>query len=134
MFNGNTVIERVNHDTYRLVSTLSFTNSKYVITVKPGVITDGASIPRFAWSLIGCPLSGKYVGSAIIHDALYDSQILSRQEADRIFYDMLLHNGVSKFIAKIIYYSVRLFGSKNYNGVDYYTVQKSLSLVNIDLK
>jgi hypothetical protein len=35
----------------------------------PGMYTDGGSIPRFAWSIIGPPFRSVYLKAYIIHDA-----------------------------------------------------------------
>jgi len=34
-----------------------------------GTVTDGASIPRIAWTIIGGPFEGIYRDAAVIHDA-----------------------------------------------------------------
>lgn len=41
------------------------------ITVPNGFISDGASIPKFLWSIVGSPWSGKYTQAAVLHDWLY---------------------------------------------------------------
>jgi len=110
MFTGKTILERVDSTTYRLNSKLSFENINYKVTIKNGLITDGASIPRIFWSIIGCPTSGKYVGSALIHDGLYSSEIIPRKHADDLFLDMLKHNDVGYVKRYLMYFAVRLGG------------------------
>ena len=116
MFSGKTVLERINSDTYMLRDELSFENSKYKVTIKPGLLTDGASIPKVFWSIIGCPLNGKYVGSALIHDGLYASHVLSKEESDLLFLDMMEHNKVSLWRRKLMYWAVKFGGGSSYNG------------------
>ena len=110
MFTGKTILERIDSTTYKLNSNLTYENDNYKITVKKGMITDGASIPRLFWSIIGCPMNGKYVGSALIHDGLYSSEIISRKDADDIFLDMLKNNEVSTLKRYAMYYAVRIGG------------------------
>lgn len=40
-----------------------------------GYQTDGASIPRIAWTLIGSPMDVPLLGPALCHDGLYSSQL-----------------------------------------------------------
>ncbi|MCU7934123.1 MAG: DUF1353 domain-containing protein [Candidatus Thiodiazotropha sp. (ex Dulcina madagascariensis)] len=42
------------------------------LIVPAGYITDGASIPRFAWSLVGGPMSRPYLYAALPHDFRYE--------------------------------------------------------------
>jgi uncharacterized protein DUF1353/sporulation related protein len=37
-------------------------------TVPPGTKTDGASIPRSLWSIVGSPFTGTYLRASVIHD------------------------------------------------------------------
>jgi hypothetical protein len=94
---------------FELSTNLIFESSKYQIIVYSGHITDGASVPRFMWWLMD-PFSGNYLPAAIIHDALYASQILSKEESDLIFLEGMLCCGVSNFTAHIMYNAVKLFG------------------------
>ncbi|MCU7841914.1 MAG: DUF1353 domain-containing protein [Candidatus Thiodiazotropha sp. (ex Troendleina suluensis)] len=42
------------------------------LIVPAGYITDGASIPRFAWSIVGGPMSRPYLYAALPHDFRYE--------------------------------------------------------------
>lgn len=79
------------------------------IVVARGWPTDGASIPRFAWALIGHPWD-YYLPAAIVHDALYASELWSRQQADECFHDLMHSLSVRTIRLHAMYYSVRLFG------------------------
>lgn len=127
MFSGKTVLERINSDTYVLRDELTFENSKYKVTIKPGLLTDGASIPKVFWSIIGCPLNGRYVGSALIHDGLYASHTLSKEESDLLFLDMMKHNKVSLWRRKLMYWAVKFGGGSAYNSksAEYITETKN---------
>src|SRR5947208_3256935 len=41
------------------------------IVVPMGFVTDFASIPRFAWTLVGSPTGSGYALPAVVHDFLY---------------------------------------------------------------
>ena len=54
------------------------------IDLLPGFSSDGASIPRLLWWLIGHPFLHSYLLAAVLHDALYRSELFSRCLADRM--------------------------------------------------
>lgn len=95
---------------WRVESPLSFCSSFGVVTVLPGFSTDGASIPRFFWRLIGCPLRGRYAPAAVIHDSLYHSHLTTKHTADLIFYEALLDLGVKGWRSKALFEAVDKFG------------------------
>ena len=110
MFTGKTILERIDASKYKLKSALTFKTEYIEVTVKNGLLTDGASIPRLFWTIIGCPMTGKYVGSALIHDGLYASEAIPRKEADKLFIKMLADNGVGYIKRKLMYAAVRVAG------------------------
>lgn len=89
-------------------------------TSKAGNITDGASIPRFFWRVIGPPMAGPYLPAAIIHDMYCEkAHTLTGKEAkelrlaaDKLFFEMLECLGLSRLKCKLMYYGVRI-GSVN---------------------
>ena len=87
------------------------------VVVPAGFIFDGASIPRFAWSLLGVtPYDPKIICAAVVHDWLYNSKTKSKREADNIFYYIMYYQGfISKAKIKIMYSAVKAFGDKAYN-------------------
>jgi len=78
--------------------------------------TDGASIPRPVWSLIGAPWNVRYGRAAIVHDYLYrqggrlKEQSLTRKQADSLFFDTLIEDGVPKWRAWVMWSAVRAGG------------------------
>jgi len=83
-------------------------NSGDFITVPKGFVTDGASIPRIFWSIVGPPW-GDYGYAAIVHDFLYHTQPCSRKEADRIFLEAMQVLKVNKFKRWLMYRMVRMW-------------------------
>lgn len=84
----------------------------YILSAQPGFSTDGASIPRPLWSIVGSPFTGKYIGAAVIHDVGCDSHKYTWEVTDKMFYDAMLDLGVTDHLAKLLYYGVRLGGPK----------------------
>lgn len=102
--------------------------------VPAGTRTDGASIPRFLWRLCGHPLMAPRVYAALLHDWLYSGESpstatqahdrnyydgawpsdLTRKEADRCYYALLRHFGVSAWRAGTEYCVLRICGKSHY--------------------
>lgn len=80
------------------------------VFIAEGFVFDGASIPKAFWSLIGSPFSGKYRQSALIHDALYASELVPRDEADKCFLELMEKDGVSWLKRYTMYNAVRVGG------------------------
>ena len=106
----------VYHDKDRRVLTDDLTAhwSVWEIRVQSGYCTDGASIPRIAWRVVGHPFE-EYEAAAIVHDVLYDSEHFSRETADRCFNDLMRACGVGKIRRAIIFKAVRMFGGPTWN-------------------
>ena len=52
------------------------------VEVPKGFVTDLASVPAILWSVF--PKTGRYAYAAIVHDYLYWTQAVSREEADSV--------------------------------------------------
>ena len=79
-----------------------------VIIVPTGFTTDGASIPCWAWWLIGTPWNGKYSKGAVIHDFLCMSALVTRERADMVFLECMKELGVSEWRRSLMYFAVRV--------------------------
>jgi len=80
------------------------------ITILPGFRWDGASVPRFFWRLVGAPMNGKYVPAALLHDALYASEMFARVKCDAVFLEFMAQLGVPWWRRKAMWLAVRLGG------------------------
>lgn len=78
------------------------------VVVMKGFVSDGASIPRLCWSIVGCPDTFLY--EALLHDWLYMTGTVSRKQADEWFRRLLIIGGVGKTKAQAMYLAVRMFG------------------------
>lgn len=70
--------------------------------------TDLSSVPRVVllWLLVG----GDAPASAVVHDWLYRTGILTRAQADRVFYDLIQIEGYSTAKAWVMWMGVRAGG------------------------
>jgi len=93
-----------------------------------GMWTDGASIPRFFWRVIGHPMMLPYVKAAVIHDAGYMDKLEwsykedgewvaeahTRKEIDELFLALMKALGISWWRRTMMYQAVRWFGGKHW--------------------
>jgi len=89
-----------------------------------GMRTDGASIPRFFWRLIGGPMTGRYRQAAVVHDGGYTGDLIwriggaqidyDRKAADKLFLRLMAALGVSRWRRTAMYLAVRWFGGKHW--------------------
>ncbi len=78
------------------------------LLVPAGFVTDFASVPWFAQSIIS--VLGRHSVPAILHDYLYWQQKCTREEADLILFDAMDEYHSSWFQKHAVYYAVRVFG------------------------
>lgn len=80
------------------------------IVVPEGFVINGASIPRFLWSIIGSPWSGRYAKGSGIHDWVYYDQTFTRKECDEIFLEIMVLDKVPAWKRFVIFRALRIFG------------------------
>lgn len=115
MIKGDLVLNFVSRsDSSILMSDLEYQNKKYKVSVKKGLETDGASIPKFLWSIVGSPYLGSYRKAAIIHDGLYRTHKLSKTKSDFLFLEMMKSQNVHFLKRHLIFLGVFLFGWFSY--------------------
>ena len=80
------------------------------IEIERGFLTDLASVPQFLWPIF--PPWERYGPAAVLHDYLYARPEAEwrREDADRVFRDVMRLLGVRTFERVSIYLAVRLFG------------------------
>lgn len=112
------------HDNYNFkLCHMMITSIDGEITIIPkNFQTDLASLPRWYWPVVA-PSYTPIIAPSILHDYLYRCpNNLTRNEVDDIFFYALLRNGASKYLAYKMYYGVRIFGNKYFNGGNYCAV------------
>jgi hypothetical protein len=81
------------------------------IVIAANFRTDGASIPRIVWTLLGVDrLHPSITAAAVVHDAAYASHLITRAQADRAFYILARQNGLARHRAAIMWGALRAFG------------------------
>lgn len=97
----------------RLTKSFSYIDPKGKKWTAPkGAVVDGASIPRFAWTLVGGPFTGKYREASVIHDIACDLKEDKYKKVHRNFYYGMRASGVAHIDAAIKYTAVKIFGPK----------------------
>jgi Protein of unknown function (DUF1353) len=96
-----------------LLVDIKFTDRRGVEWPVPkGTQTDGASIPRVFWSIIGGPFDGSYRDAAVVHDYYCVVRTRSWKDTHRAFYEASRASGVDEIIAKTMYAAVYYFGPR----------------------
>lgn len=75
-----------------------------------GYQTDGASIPRPFWFLVGSPFTPEVIRAAMVHDYLYAHHVVPRLTADDVLHRVMLADGLPRWRALLIHVAVRVFG------------------------
>ena len=81
-----------------------------LLTISKGFTTDGASIPRLFWSLVGSPFDPDYMAPALCHDALYEAELMERQACDMEFKALLDINSKAAMYKSDVFYRAVRFG------------------------
>ena len=92
-----------------------YKTSRGVIRVPKGFRTDYASVPRIFRNIINS--YGKHGRAAVVHDWLYSSQCkidVTREEADKIFLEIMKECGVGSIKRNLMYRMVRIFGASHF--------------------
>ena len=113
-------LEIIDDNLFILSKDKSVESLGYSVTVKKGFDFDGASIPKWLWSIYGSPLNGNYVVASLIHDGLYASQKVTKSVSDKIFLDIMKQSSVGYTKRTSMYLAVTLFGGKDWKEASEY--------------
>ena len=75
-------------------------------------VIDGASIPQFAWSLVGGPFDHTYRNASVIHDVACDRKTRRWETVHEAFYNAMRASGVDSVRARVMYAAVYYFGPR----------------------
>ena len=128
----NLKVNIIKEDVFILLEDVTVETLGYRIRVKKGFDFDGASIPQALWSVYGNPLSGKFRIAALVHDALYASQIVSRELADAIFLDLMKQHEVGYVKRQTMYYAVQTAGWYSWKQPTKVELEKYKEFVNVE--
>jgi len=80
------------------------------ILVPVGFASDGASVPRFLWSIF--PPFGRYLEAAIVHDWFCVKHCVDSITAAKVFREAMAVCGVPAHRRNKMYWAVRMFGPR----------------------
>lgn len=99
--------------TWRLLAPFSYLDPEQGrLTVPVDFATDFASVPRLP---VVFELVGAYGhAAAVLHDWLYRTATLPREQADRVFFNALRSSGIARWRAWLMWSGVRIGGARHY--------------------
>ncbi len=77
--------------------------------VQQGYTSNGMTVPSFLKNSLGDGVQYKETWAAVFHDWLFTQPGLSRSQADRMFYDLLIAYGIPSGKAKMMYTTVSTY-------------------------
>jgi hypothetical protein len=83
------------------------------LIVPVGTVSNGASVPKLLRGIYSN--IGTYTLPAVVHDYLYENNLYNRKFADRQFLIDMGKTNTNYFTKWLFYYTVRIFGSLNWN-------------------
>jgi len=96
-------------------TTVKVDGATYRVTIKAGFRTDGASIPAtLRWPLGLGPHHPALARGALVHDALYQSELCQQRLADKILLALILEDGCEPAKAKAVHRAVAEAGGIAY--------------------
>jgi len=112
----------VNNDKWIVEDDFACMIKGYFVTVRKGFETDGASIPRSCWWFIGHPFNMPLLPCALINDALYAGELVSRTDAEWLFLCLMQRAKIGWAKRNAIWSAVKLGGwlvwsRHNINGI-----------------
>ena len=97
-------------NTFTLTQDFSFSDPNgFSWTTPKGHTVNGASIPRWAWTIIGSPFTGPYFPASVIHDHYVCERTRTAHDTHRNFYYGMRANGVPWAKAQAMYWAVSVY-------------------------
>lgn len=106
-------------DAWEVIQPLAYmTQDERLVLVPVGYRTDLASVPRLAWRIVPRD-HAQARRPAVAHDYIYTHQThrFTKAEADQIFHQALIEEGMGKVLAWLMWCAVRLGGRGNWGRV-----------------
>ena len=99
-------------DNIRLDAPLIYEWRKRIFVINAGFISDGASIPKLLWPLLGHPFDWRWRRESVLHDFFYRTQPqgVRRKDADKIFRKEIRARGLSWIRSWSMYAGLRAGG------------------------
>ncbi|MGE6433156.1 DUF1353 domain-containing protein [Shewanella baltica] len=80
------------------------------LIIPQGYVTDGASIPKPFWSVIGSPYLPEFIAAAIVHDYCCEAN-WNVTEMSELFFRLLKDANVKNVTAKTMKHAVKVYKS-----------------------
>ena len=116
-FEGRVVLEWLDEPPYvvamRLVEPFAYRQQDGLVWAVPaGAIVDGRSIPPLFVSVMGLPFEGGFRKTAVVYDYAAKHQARHWQDAQRMFYEASITEGVLQIEAKVMFMLLSAAGTR----------------------
>ena len=110
-FIGKLITKDLDDDMWEIMVSYAFVDSKGVRHyVLKEFKSNGASIPRLLWSIVGTPRATDMAQSAVLHDFKYRYGGVSRKRADQLLREGMKVLGAPWWKRQIVYAGIRIGG------------------------
>ncbi len=113
-FSGELILKALDDGrSMQVVKDFSYTDWQgHTLTATAGFVSDGATIPRAVWTIVGGPWDGPYRKAAVVHDVGCENHKYTWRDTDRLFFEAMLDSGVTRPLALTMYYGVLVGGPR----------------------
>ena len=115
-FEGRVVVERLDEGfvpSLRVVEDFGFRQAKgKVWKVRRGEVFDGKGMPPMLGDLVGSPFEGNFRKSAMVYESATQRRTEKWDEAQRMFFEAAVAEGVAQPDAKVLYLLLAIQGSR----------------------
>ncbi len=102
-------LKRLPNGHYRVRQPWTVEINGHVWQVQKGYTSNGITAPDYLKKNLGDGIQYKETWAAVFHDWLFTQAGVSRAQADRTFYDLLIAYGISKTKAELMYTTVSAY-------------------------
>lgn len=113
-FNGELILRPLDDGRdMQVMQDFSYTDWQgHKLIATAGFVSDGATIPRAVWSLVGGPWDGPYRKAAVVHDVGCRNHKYTWRDTHRLFLEAMLDSGVTRSLALTMYWGVLVGGPR----------------------
>ena len=115
-FEGKVVVERLDEGfvpSMRVVEDFGFRQAKgKVWKVRRGEVFDGKGMPPLLGDLLGSPFEGSFRNAAMVYESATQRRTENWDEAQRMFFEAAVAEGVAQRDAKVMYLLLAIQGSR----------------------
>ena len=115
----NELVTTPRGERWEVMEVYQYETSKGIVKVPKGFMTDYASVPRIFRNIVNT--YGNHGRAAVVHDFLYSKECvleITREEADKIFLEIMEECQVNCIKRQFMYRTVRIFGKSHFKKGD----------------